>query len=108
MSVTREEVEHVARLAALGVDEQSLPTLTEQISRILDYVSQLERVEQSDQESTLEYPGPRQPLRDDQPHRTPLAVPLAQMAPRFRHGLFLVPRLGGVGANGMPAGNEEE
>ena len=108
MNVSREEIEHIARLAALGIDEQSLPALTDQIRRILDYVSQLENVEQSEQEATSTSPGPRQPLRDDEPHRSPLAVPLAEIAPLFRDGLFLLPRLGAVGAGDTLATEDEE
>jgi aspartyl-tRNA(Asn)/glutamyl-tRNA(Gln) amidotransferase subunit C len=97
VSVSREEVERVARLAALALEHESLPELTRQIGRILEYVSQLEGVQDTGQERALEYAGPRQPLRDDIPKSTPLAVPLEEIAPLFRDGLFLVPRLGAVG-----------
>ena len=96
MTVTRAEVEHIAKLAALALDEATLPDLTRQIGQILEYVSRLEAVEGS-RDLPGSYPGPRPPLRDDQPRRTPLAVPLEQIAPAFADGLFLVPRLGAVG-----------
>jgi aspartyl-tRNA(Asn)/glutamyl-tRNA(Gln) amidotransferase subunit C len=99
VSLSRQEVERVARLAALALENESLPALTEQIGRILDYVSQLEAVQDPGQEKALEYPGPRQPLREDTPRRAPLALPLEEIAPLFRDGLFLVPRLGAVGSN---------
>ena len=41
MSVTQDDVLRIARLAELEVDEESLPALVEQMSRILDYVAQL-------------------------------------------------------------------
>ena len=44
MSVSREEVLRIARLAELDVDEEALPTLAEQMSRILDYAAQLSAV----------------------------------------------------------------
>src|SRR5205085_1488451 len=90
--------EHMARLAALALDEQALPALTEQLGRILDYISQLDGVEAGEGVADAP-PGPRPPLREDIPNRTPLAIPLEQMAPLFRDGLFLVPRLGGVGSD---------
>ncbi|MBI4421751.1 MAG: Asp-tRNA(Asn)/Glu-tRNA(Gln) amidotransferase subunit GatC [Gemmatimonadetes bacterium] len=105
MSVTRSEVEHIARLAALAVDEASLPVLTEQIGRILEYVSQLDAVQAAGTEAsaaTGDYPGPRQPLRPDQVRRTSLAVPLERIAPAFKDGLFLVPRLTGLGDDEAP------
>src|SRR3989442_14989991 len=41
MSVSREEVLRIAQLAELDVDDETLPTLADQMSRILDYVAQL-------------------------------------------------------------------
>ena len=78
-----------------------------QVRQILDYVSQIEGVEQS-QLSGQEYPGPRQSLREDEPHQTPLSVPLDQLAPVFRDGLFLVPRVRGTGPPGAAAAGSEE
>jgi aspartyl-tRNA(Asn)/glutamyl-tRNA(Gln) amidotransferase subunit C len=89
-------VEHIARLASLALDEATLPDLTRQIGQILDYVSQLEAIDAAGK-SLTPYPGPRPPLREDEPQRTPLAVPLEEIAPAFADGLFLVPRLGAVG-----------
>ena len=42
MSIGRDEVRHVARLAELAVDEADLDRLVEQLGRIVDYVAQLE------------------------------------------------------------------
>ena len=97
MTVKRDDVEHVARLAAIALDAKTLDELTRQIGQILDYVSQLEGVASDAPDSARGYPGPHQQLRDDQVRRTPLAIPLEQIAPAFREGLFLVPRLGAVG-----------
>ena len=44
MSIGREEVRHVARLAELAVKENELDRLVEQLNRIVDYVAQLEQV----------------------------------------------------------------
>ena len=105
MTVRREEVEHVARLAAVAIDDESLTELTGQISRILEYVSQLETVEDNSGLEQEGYPGPHQPLREDRAQRSKLALPLEDLAPAFRDGLFLVPRLGAVG-DATPDGDE--
>ena len=97
MSVTKAEVQKIARLSALAVDEKTLEALTRQIGGILEYVSQLESVPGAPDEAGAGYPGARQPLRDDTPRRTPLAVPLKEIAPSFQDGLFLVPRLEALG-----------
>ena len=97
MTVKRDDVEHVARLAAIALDAKTLDELTRQIGQILDYVSQLENVAEDAPDSSHGYPGPHQKLRDDHVQPTPLTIPLDQMAPAFHDGLFLVPRLGAVG-----------
>lgn len=94
MTVSRRDVEHIARLAALSVDEQSLPELTRQIGRILEYVSQLEAVQSEAADSVIDLCDRPQPLRSDEPRRTELDPPIARLAPAFAEGLFLVPRLG--------------
>ena len=97
MSVTAQQIEEIARLAALGVDQSALAALTQEIRRILEYVSQLDSLGDgagAGDEPGDDPPGPHQPLRDDQPQRTPLAIPIEQFAPAFREGLFVVPRLG--------------
>src|SRR5216117_2953901 len=44
MSVSREEVLRIAQLAELDVEEEALPDLVAQMSRIIDYVAQLSAV----------------------------------------------------------------
>ena len=97
MTVRKEDIEHVARLAALALEENALTELTAQIGQILEYVSQLEGVTEELEADDGGYPGPHPPLREDRARRFDLAIPLDQIAPAFREGLFLVPRLGAVG-----------
>jgi aspartyl-tRNA(Asn)/glutamyl-tRNA(Gln) amidotransferase subunit C len=94
MSVTREEVLRIARLAELDVEEEALPVLAEQMSRILDYVAQLSGVPAS--EGSKPYvPGPDAiRFRPDEVRPWPLAFPPSQFAPVFRDGFFIVPKLG--------------
>ena len=98
MSVTREEIERIARLAALAVDQDALRSLTTEIGRILEYVSTLESADVGTGEIDGSVPNAesRQPLRPDEVRRTELAVPLEALAPRFEDGLLLVPRLGAL------------
>lgn len=48
MTITRDEVFHVARLARLEISPAEADRLTEQIDRILDYVRQLEGLDVHD------------------------------------------------------------
>ena len=45
MSVSRDEVARIAALAAMRVDDDAMPELVRQMTRILDYVSQLAEVD---------------------------------------------------------------
>jgi aspartyl-tRNA(Asn)/glutamyl-tRNA(Gln) amidotransferase subunit C len=96
MSIGRDEVLHVARLAELAVRDEDLARLVEQLNRIVDYVAQLDRVPAEDG-ADLFLPGPEQvELREDVPGSVPLARPPAALAPEFADGFFLVPRHGAM------------
>jgi aspartyl-tRNA(Asn)/glutamyl-tRNA(Gln) amidotransferase subunit C len=96
MSIGRDEVIHVAKLAELAVKEEDLNRLVDQLTRIVDYVAQLDRVP-AEGGTDLFVPGPAQvPLREDVPGSVPLARPPAEFAPEFADGFFLVPRHGAM------------
>jgi len=96
MSIGRDEVLHVARLAELAVRENEVDRLVQQLNRIVDYVAQLDEVP-ADHQAAPFLPGPVQvPLRADTPAPVPLARPPAAMAPEFADGFFLVPRHGAM------------
>lgn len=93
MSVSRDDVVRIARLAELAVDEDALPTLVEHLSRILDYVAQLNAVPGG--EGTRPFvPGPDAiRFRADEVKPWPLAFGPAEMTAAFKHGFFVVPKL---------------
>ena len=92
MSIGRDEVLHVARLAELAVREDELDRLVGQLNRIVDYVAQLDRMP-ADRMAAAFLPGPQSVgLREDVPGPVPLARPPGALAPEFADGFFLVPR----------------
>lgn len=92
MSIGRNEVLHVAKLAELAVPESELDRLVEQMNRIVDYVAQLDQVP-ADRMADPFLPGPQAvALREDVEGAAPLARPPAEIAPEFADGFFLVPR----------------
>ena len=94
MSVTREEVLKIAQLAELEVDEATLTALTEQLSRIIGFVAEISAVPASDAARPF-YPGPDAArLRTDEIKPWPMAFGPAQLAPAFKDGFFVVPKLG--------------
>jgi aspartyl-tRNA(Asn)/glutamyl-tRNA(Gln) amidotransferase subunit C len=96
MSIGRDEVMHVARLAELAVRDEELDRLVDQLNRIVDYVAQLDQVP-ADRMAAPFLPGPQSlALREDVPGSVPLARPPAELAPEFADGFFLVPRHGAM------------
>lgn len=94
MSVTRDEVLRIAQLAELDVDDDALPELADQMSRILDYVAQLSAVPANGTVKTF-VPGPDAiRFRLDEVMPSPLAFGPEEFAPAFKEGFFVVPKLG--------------
>ena len=98
--VTSAEIQRIARLAELAVDEPTAVQLEAQLSRILDYVAQLAELPQ---DGAGDDDGRAVRLRPDEPGRSDaLARPPAEWAPAFKGGLFVVPRLGELDKGAMP------
>lgn len=94
MTITAKDVLHIARLAELSVDEAELASLAGQLDAIVRFVAHLESLPAGESAAPF-HPGPAQvTLRADEVKPVPLARPLAEMAPEFRDGLLVVPRLG--------------
>lgn len=94
MKISAEDVRQIARLAEMNVAESELEALTGQLDRIVSFVAQLEALPAGVHAAPF-HPGPGQvALRADEVKPAPLARPLAELAPAFREGLLVVPRLG--------------
>lgn len=93
MSVTRDEALRIAQLAEMDVDEEALPALAEQLSRILDYVAQLRAVPGGEHMRPFIAGPDTVRFRPDEVKPQPLALSPKDMAPAFREGFFVVPRL---------------
>jgi len=94
MSVSREDTLRIAQLAELHVDEEQAPALAAELSRILDYVAQLAALGANEQARPYA-PGPDQiAMRADEVRPWPLAIAPGKLAPVFKEGFFIVPRLG--------------
>ncbi len=94
MTIGRSEVLHAARLAEIAVSDAELDTLVAQLGRIVAYVEQLGEVT-DDSDAAGHVGGPAEVrLREDEVRPAVLLHPVADMAPAFAQGLFLVPRRG--------------
>jgi len=63
--LTKKEVEHIAILARLGLSEKEKELFSEQLSSILDYVSQLQKIDTQGVEPTAQITGLENVLAQD-------------------------------------------
>lgn len=104
MSVTPDDVRHVARLARVGLADERIPALVAELNGILVHMDDLQRVNIDGVEQGTGMPA--SPLRDDALPPDPLQRPRESFAPAVRDGFFLVPRLATHGALGASAGDD--
>ena len=93
MAITREEVQHVARLARLSLQEAEAERLREQLSAILDYVRQLDRLDTRDVVPTSHAIETGTPFRDDVVEPFGDKEALLANAPDRLNDFFRVPRI---------------
>ncbi|GIW84933.1 MAG: aspartyl/glutamyl-tRNA(Asn/Gln) amidotransferase subunit C [Gemmataceae bacterium] len=95
MSLTQEEVRKVARLARLELAEEEIEVFQAQLSAILDYVAQLQRLDTSQIEE-LAHPLPLSNVFRPDQERPSLSVDEAlQNAPQRLGDYFAVPAIFG-------------
>jgi aspartyl-tRNA(Asn)/glutamyl-tRNA(Gln) amidotransferase subunit C len=93
MSVSADEVRHIAALARLGVADDKVATLAAELSSILEHMVVLRGADTADlPDDDLENRG-KLPLRPDSGAPLPLTRSRDDFAPASRDGFFLVPRL---------------
>jgi aspartyl-tRNA(Asn)/glutamyl-tRNA(Gln) amidotransferase subunit C len=90
MRIEREQVEHVARLARLGITEAEVEIFSRQISAILEAMDVLNELNTEEVEPTAQVTGLENVMRDDVVRPSlPQAAVLAN-APRAEAGYFRV------------------
>jgi aspartyl-tRNA(Asn)/glutamyl-tRNA(Gln) amidotransferase subunit C len=91
MSISKQDVLTVARLARLALSEEGAQEMTAELSKILDYVDQLSEVDTSGVPRTAHVLVDRAPLRDDVVLPGVDKARALQQAPRSDAIGFLVP-----------------
>jgi len=93
MALTRSQVEHVARLARLGLTEAEKQLYTEQLTRILEHVESLDRLDTTDVPPTYHAVALQNVLREDKPHQSLDREKVLSQAPEAEAGCFKVPKI---------------
>jgi aspartyl-tRNA(Asn)/glutamyl-tRNA(Gln) amidotransferase subunit C len=94
MSLTRNDVTNIARLARLAITDDEMPVYVQSLSSILNFVEQLGTVDTGDVLPMAHPLGDQvQRLRPDAVTETDQREKLQQNAPAVEAGLYLVPKV---------------
>ncbi len=93
MTISREDIEKVAVLARIRVDDKQVSALEKDLGNILDLVDQLGAAD-TDKVEPMAHPlNAVQRLRADEVTETNQREAFQAIAPATENGLFLVPRV---------------
>jgi aspartyl-tRNA(Asn)/glutamyl-tRNA(Gln) amidotransferase subunit C len=94
MSLTRQDVEKIARLARLSITDEQMPVYVTSLSSIVDFVHELSGVE-TGSVLPMAHPldGLSQRLRPDVVSETDHHEKYQRNAPTVQAGLYVVPRV---------------
>ena len=93
MPLIRADVEKIAWLARLSLDDNDIPAYTRQLSRILDLVDQLDTVDTADIEPLAHPLELTTRLREDRIIEQNQRERFQRIAPWVEAGLYLVPKV---------------
>ena len=93
MKLTKEEVEHVAKLARLAVSEEEKEAMSRQLSEILTYVGKLNELDTSKVEPTSHVLDLSNVVRDDVVRDSLSAAEALANAPDREGDHFRVPKI---------------
>ncbi|MBP1701362.1 MAG: gatC [Chloroflexi bacterium] len=91
MTLTIEQVEHIANLARLELSASEKERMSQQLSAILDYVNRLQSLDTAGIPPTSSVLPPRSVLRLDEPHPGLDLETLLRNAPETEADQFRVP-----------------
>lgn len=92
--ISREEVEHVARLARLRLEEGEVELFQAELSRIIEYVNQLRELDLRDVPPTAHAIKLTNVFRPDQVEPGLSQAEALANAPAVERGHFVVPKMG--------------
>jgi aspartyl-tRNA(Asn)/glutamyl-tRNA(Gln) amidotransferase subunit C len=91
MTLTREEVEHIALLARLDLSEDEIARYKQQLSAILDHIAQMQTLDTQNIQPTSSVLPPRTRLRSDEPRAGLSHEQALDNAPDIENRQFRVP-----------------
>jgi aspartyl-tRNA(Asn)/glutamyl-tRNA(Gln) amidotransferase subunit C len=93
MSVDKDTVAKIARLARVRVDESHTEALAKELSNILGWIEQLSELDTEGVEPMTSVVSMKLPLRDDAVTDGGYAERVTANAPEAAHGFYAVPKV---------------
>ena len=93
MSVSSEQVRHIAKLARIGMDDAEIEALVPELNNILGWVEQLGEVNTDGVEPLTAVIDQKLRLRDDVVNDGNIRDDVLANAPDAQHGFFAVPKV---------------
>jgi len=93
MTIGKDEVRHIAKLAHLEFSEEELGRFTQQFNSIVEYVARLNALDTADIQPTSHVDVGSHALREDTLRPSMSREEALANAPESEHGLFKVPRV---------------
>jgi aspartyl-tRNA(Asn)/glutamyl-tRNA(Gln) amidotransferase subunit C len=93
MSVSNEQVRHIAKLARIGMTDAEIGALVPELNNILGWVEQLGEVDTDGVEPLTAVIDQKLRLRDDIVNDGDIRDEVLANAPEAQHGFFAVPKV---------------
>ncbi len=93
MALSTEDIRDIAKLAKLQINEDELDRYKQELSRILEFVEQMNQADVENIEPMAHPQDMIQPLRVDEITETNLREKFQCIAPATQDGLYLVPKV---------------
>ena len=93
MSLTKKDVENIAHLARLAIDESDIPEYADNLSNILQLVAQMDAIDTENTDPMAHPLDAVQRLRKDEVTESNQREHFQQIAPKTEAGLYLVPKV---------------
>ncbi|HAZ94702.1 MAG TPA: Asp-tRNA(Asn)/Glu-tRNA(Gln) amidotransferase GatCAB subunit C [Porticoccaceae bacterium] len=93
MNIERQEIEKLATLARIAIDDSTINEVSQRLSSVLDLVDQLQAVNTEGVEAMSHPMQATQRLREDEVTEINQREAFQAIAPETEDGLFLVPKV---------------
>lgn len=90
MLLTPEEVRKIAELARIEISEQEVEKFQKELSLVLEYASELSKVDTEGVEEISQVTGLMNVMREDKPEESPIRDDLIKLFPESKDGYLKI------------------